>query len=162
MGYDTFKQVYPQAENEPFGGTRFRANDALNAAGKITQDFIANKTYAQGNATAFMEAFGQTTQDDVFSFTSGFNFQHNLDVKNQAIGSWEQMFGPVQANGDMFTTTLRYNFSDSVSTTYTGFSVVGFLDNKNETATPQPFQAENMVMVSRKISLAHSLFMAVH
>lgn len=95
LGYDTFKQVYPQAAAEPFGGTRFRANDALNSAGKITQDFLANRTFAQGNQTAFTEAFGTgTTQADIFAFTAGFNYQHTLDIQNKAIGSWEQLFGP--------------------------------------------------------------------
>ncbi|KAL6709502.1 hypothetical protein ACN47E_001437 [Coniothyrium glycines] len=148
LGYDTFKQVYPQAAQDPFGGTRFRANDALNSAGKITQDFLANKTFAQANQTAFVEAFGRgTTQGDIFGFTAGFNFQHILDVDNQAFASWEQLFGPDQVNGDTFTTTLRYNYSDSISTTYTGFSVIGFGDNINETQTPQPFQAQDMVML---------------
>jgi hypothetical protein len=148
LGYDTFKQVYPQASAEPFGGTRFRANDALNSAGKITQDFLAHKTFAQGNETAFVEAFGQgATQGDVFGFTAGFNYQHILDVDNQDIQSWEKLFGPQQANGDTFTTTLRYNFSDSISTTYTGFSVIGFNENANETSTPPPFQAQDMVML---------------
>jgi hypothetical protein len=148
LGYDTFKQVYPQASAEPFGGTRFRANDALNSAGKVTQDFLANKTYAQGNQTAFVEAFGQgATQDDIFGFTAGFNYQHILSTNNTAIANWEALFGPEQANGDTFTTTLRYNFSDSISTTYTGFSVIGFNDNANETSTPQVFQAQDMVML---------------
>jgi hypothetical protein len=148
LGYDTFKQVYPQADKDPFGGTRFRANDALNIAGKVTQDFLVGKTFAQSNQTAFQQAFGRgTTQDDIFGITSAFNYQHLLDVNNQAYGSWEKLFGPEQVNGDSFTTTLRYNFSDSISTTYTGFSVIGFNDNTNETRTPQPFQAQDMVML---------------
>ncbi|KAH6873021.1 hypothetical protein BKA58DRAFT_313356 [Alternaria rosae] len=148
LGYDTFKQVYPQAVAEPFGGTRFRANEALNLAGKITQDFLANKTFVQSNQTAFMEVFGRaTTQADIFALTSGFNYQHILDVSNKAISGWEQLFGPEQINNDSFTTTLRYNFSDSVSTTYRGFSVIGYNDNANETSTPQPFQAQDMVML---------------
>jgi hypothetical protein len=148
LGYDTFKQVYPQANQEPFGGTRFRANDALNQAGKITQDFLAGKTFAQSNRTAFLQAFGQgVTENDIFGFTSAFNYQHSLDTNNQDFASWETLFGPEQHNNDTFTTTLRYNYSDSVSTTYTGFSVIGFGDNLNETRTPQPFLAQDMVML---------------
>lgn len=148
LGYDTFKQVYPQASADPFGGTRFRANNALNSAGKITQDFLANKTFAQQNQTAFVEAFGRgTTQADIFGITAGFNYQHQLDVQNRAIGSWEQLFGPEQINGDSFTPVMRYNYSDGVSTSYSGFSVIGFGENANETSTPQPFQAQDMVML---------------
>lgn len=149
LGYDTFKQVYPQADQDPFGGTRFRANDALKSAYQLTGDFIANKTFVQSNQTAFVQAFGQgTTPDDIIGLTASFNFQHQLDVNNQAISTSDAAFGPQTANGDQFTTTIRYNFSDPVSTSYQGFSVIGFDQNQNETKTPQPFQAADMVMVS--------------
>ncbi|KAL1595533.1 hypothetical protein SLS59_008170 [Nothophoma quercina] len=148
LGYDTFKQVYPQADQEPFGGTRFRANDAIKAAYQLTGDFIANKTFVQGNQTAFVQAFGRgTTPDDILGITASFNFQHQLDIDNKAIGTSDAAFGPQTANGDQFTTTIRYNFSDPVSTSYQGFSVIGFDQNKNETGTPQPFKAEDMVML---------------
>lgn len=148
LGYDTFKQVYPQTEQEPYGGMRFRANDALGSAGKITQDFIEGSTFAQSNETAFAQVFGPgTTQADIFGFTSVFNYQHVLDIENKAYTSWEQFFGPAQANGDRFTNTLRYNFSDGISTTYQGFSVIGFGANANETQVPQPFEAQDMVML---------------
>lgn len=148
LGYDTFKQVYPQADQEPFGGTRFRANDAIKAAYQGTADFLANKTYVQSNRTAFVEGLGQgTTQDDVLGITASFNFQHQLDVDNKPIASSDAAFGPQTAHGDQFTTTIRYNFSDPLSTSYSGFSVIGFDKNKNETSTPQPFKAQDMVMV---------------
>ncbi|KAF1970425.1 hypothetical protein BU23DRAFT_511669 [Bimuria novae-zelandiae CBS 107.79] len=147
LGYDSFKQVFPQADQEPFGGSRFRANDALNMVGKITSDFNANKTFAQSNQTAFRGSFRPLTKNDVVLFLSGFNFQHQLDVNNNALKSWEQMFGPETVNGDKFTTTLRYNFSDEASYTYQGFSVIGFLKNANETSTPQPFKAHDIVML---------------
>jgi len=148
LGYDTFKQVYPEASADPYGGTRFRANDAFNSAGKITQDFLASKTYAQSNKTAFAQAFGRgTTQQDVFALAQPFNYQHILNIDNKVMTSWSELFGPVQANGDSFTTTLRYNFTDSLSTTYTGFSVIGFGENANETKTPTPFKSQDMVML---------------
>lgn len=148
LGYDTFKQVYPQADQDPFGGTRFRANDAIKAAYSMTGDFLANKTFVQSNQTAFVQAFGQgITSDDIIGITASFNFQHQLDVNNQAIGTSDAAFGPQTANNDQFTTTIRYNFSDPISTSYQGFSVIGFDKNQNETSTPQPFQAKDMVML---------------
>jgi len=146
-GYDTFKHVYPQVDMEPFGGTRYRANDALNIAGQMTSDFANNKTYAQSNRTAFVNAFSDISQQDIFLYTVGFNFEHQLDINNDQINSWEQMFGPEQINGDNFTSTIRYNFSDPLSYTYPGFSLIGYLDNANEANTSQPFQTQDMVMV---------------
>ncbi|XP_014555003.1 hypothetical protein COCVIDRAFT_103559 [Bipolaris victoriae FI3] len=148
LGYDTFKQVYPQAVAEPYGGTRYRANEALNIAGNITSSFLANTTYAQNNRTAFTEALGaDATDSDIFALSAPFNYQHTLDIDNKAIPSWLDLFGPVDIKDDKFTPILRYNFSDSVSTSYTGFSVIGYGENANETSTPQPFRAEDMVML---------------
>ncbi|PSN65502.1 hypothetical protein BS50DRAFT_496323 [Corynespora cassiicola Philippines] len=147
LGYDSFKQVYPQADQVPFGGTRYRANEVLNVAGQMTESFLAEKTYVQSNETAFKEAFMGTSMNDIFQFTVGFNFKLSLDAQNQDFRNWAQLFGPEKANGDSFTTTTRYNFSDELSYTYPGFSVIGFLNNTNETSTPQPFRAEDMVML---------------
>lgn len=149
LGYDSFKQVFPQAENEPFGGTKYRASEALDMVGKVTQDFALGRTYVQGNRTAFVENFDTITERDIELFTAGFSFKHQLNVDNEAFTSWEQLYGPEAINGDGFTQTLRYNFSDEPSYTYVGFSVIGFLNNTNETATPQPFRAENIVMVRK-------------
>ncbi|KAF2007965.1 hypothetical protein P154DRAFT_453317, partial [Amniculicola lignicola CBS 123094] len=147
LGYDSFKQVFPQASQEPFGGTRYRANEALDIWGQMTSDFNAGTTYAQKNTTAFAEAFAGLSQNDIFLYTIGQNFQHQLDVNNQKIPTWQKMFGPDRLNNDTFTTTIRYNFSDEFSYTYPGFSVIGFLNNTNETSTPQPFKSENIVML---------------
>lgn len=147
LGYDSFKQVFPQKSQAPFGGMRYRANEALNILGQTTRDFNANKTFAQSTPGAFSRALGQLSMNDILLYTSGFSFQHQLDVNNEAFGSWEQFFGPNSVNNDTFSATLRYNFSDEVSYTYPGFSVIGFLENANETSTPQPFQAQDIVMV---------------
>jgi hypothetical protein len=53
LGYDLFKQVFPQADQVPFGGTCHRANEALILVGVITQEFNKNKTFVQSNQTAF-------------------------------------------------------------------------------------------------------------
>jgi hypothetical protein len=53
LGYDLFKQVFPQADQVPFGGTCYQANEALKLVGLITQEFNKNKTFVQTNQTAF-------------------------------------------------------------------------------------------------------------
>ncbi|KAF2704121.1 hypothetical protein K504DRAFT_390754 [Pleomassaria siparia CBS 279.74] len=148
LGYDSFKQVFPMKEQDPYGGTRYRDNPALKIMGQVTSDFNNGNTYVQKNASAFDENFMGNSMDDVVSFIAGINYQHQLDTNNQKIKSWDQMYGPQKLNGDQFTTTLRYNFSDEVSYTYPGFSVIGYLNNTNETMTPQPFKPGNMVMLN--------------
>ncbi|KAF2258554.1 hypothetical protein CC78DRAFT_526138 [Lojkania enalia] len=147
LGYDSFKQVFPQADQEPFGATRYRAHEILNITGQMVSDFNDGKTFVQQNESAFAENFEGLTLNDVVLFTAGFNYKHQLDINNTDIPSWPEMFGPERINDDDFTTTIRYNFSDEPSFTYPGFSVIGYLENANETNTPQPFQAENIVML---------------
>jgi hypothetical protein len=138
LGYDMFKQVFPQADQEPFGATQFRAFDDLNTAGQMTAIFNKNKALLQVNESLY---------NDVLALNSVFNFEHTLDINNDAFSSWGQMFGPHARNNDQFTSILRYNFSDPISDTYPGFSLIGLL---NDTESPdfQPFKPENMVMVS--------------
>jgi hypothetical protein len=147
LGYDTFKQVFPQADFEPFGGTRYRAHEALDTVGRMTEEFALGKTYAQGNETAFSENFESTNQQDINLFTAAFNFQHQLGLDESEFESWMQLFGPEEINGDLFSRLLRYNFSDEISYTYPGFSVTGFLNNSKDGTAKQPFKAEDIVMV---------------
>ncbi|KAF2726946.1 hypothetical protein EJ04DRAFT_547474 [Polyplosphaeria fusca] len=147
LGYDSFKQLFPQADEEPFGATRYRANEALNITGQMVSDFNDGKTYVQQNQTAFAENFPDTTLDNILLFTAGFNFKHQLDIDLEDIGSWPQMFNGNSVNRDNFTVPIRYNFSDEPSYTYPGFSVIGFLNNTNETSTPQPFESNNIIML---------------
>jgi len=166
LGFDAFKQVFPGPEHQPYGASRYRAHEALNMAGQIISDFNEGKTFVQGNETAFEENFSGNTVEDIVLFTSGFNYRHNLDVEGGELGSWDEMFGPTTINNDTFTTTIRYNLSDEPSYTYPGFSVMGFLNHSDASLTPQPFEAENMVMVSFRcgdgpvisLSLSLSLF----
>lgn len=149
LGYDTFKQVFPQADQSPFGGTRYRTHEALDIVGRVTEDFAAGRTYAQNNETAFLEGFAEMTHNDVLLFTSAFNYDLQLDADEDEFLSWEQLLGPQNHNGDTFSNILRYNFSDANSYAQPGFSIIGYLNNSNEAETPQPFEAKNMVMVSR-------------
>lgn len=160
LGYDTFKQLFPQAIHEPFGGTRIRVHEALHTVGNTTHEFAAGRTFAQGNQTAFAENFDGTTPNDILLFTSPFNFEHQLDVDQQGFGSWEAMTGPQQLNGDEFSNLMRYNLSDVMSYGCPEFSVTGFLDNTNGTSEVQPFGAENIVMVCLKhhFFLTHAYF----
>ncbi|KAF2277555.1 uncharacterized protein EI97DRAFT_297377 [Westerdykella ornata] len=145
LGYDTFKQLFPQAE--PFGGTRFRAHDALEDVGRMTEEFAAGRTYAQSNRTAFVEYFADMTENDVILFTSPFNFNLQLDVDQLDFASWDGMYGPEQSNGDQHTRTTRYNFSDEASYAQPGFYISGHGSLAQDAAAEQPFQSGNIIML---------------
>lgn len=138
LGYETFKQVFPQSDQLPYGATQFRAQEVLNIAGQMTSDFNQNQSLRQSDPTFY---------NDVLGINAGFNFEHNLNVDNQRFNSWDEMFGPQQRNNDSFSSLIRYDFRDPLSTTYAGFTLTGFSNTTNGSLS-QPFQSQNMVMVS--------------
>lgn len=120
-GYDAFKQLFPTVE--PFGGSRFRESSVFNFLGNVT------------------------SQAGVYAYNSSFNvpfqIQANLDRDLDPFPNWQAEYGPEDPyNGDNFTSLLRFNLSDIVQTSFT---VSGY-GNRTQLA-PQPFKAENIVMV---------------
>lgn len=156
LGYDTFKQVFPRGDQSPFGGTRYRTHEALDIVGRVTEEFSAGRTYAQNNETAFHEGFAETTHHDVLLFTSAFNYDLQLDANEVEFPSWQHLLSSRTHQGDNFSKILRYNFSDTDSYAQPGFSLMGYLNNSHETKTPQPFDSENMVMVSENLNFTIS------
>jgi hypothetical protein len=146
LGYDTFKQIFPQTWQEPFGATQMRTHDILNLAGKAVAAFNNNTALLQTNPSYY---------EEILALTSVFNFQRILDIHNQNFTSWSSLFGPYAVVNststsviDAFTARLRYNFSDPISDTYPGFNLTGLCDDTNTNAPPfQPFKTEDILML---------------
>ncbi|KAK1990798.1 hypothetical protein LX36DRAFT_591923 [Colletotrichum falcatum] len=130
---DTFMQLFP--DMEPFSAQRYRATDAFNKMG----DAI-NEVYTNSNlASRFRTAFSQTIQDgEAFRYWAWWHFR-TAEGKN--FDGWDQFNGPLEMNNDKFTTTFRYNYSNSdrVSILSSGFNFVGG-------SRPTAFQPSNVVM----------------
>jgi hypothetical protein len=78
------------------------------------------------------------------SLTRGFNYLHHLDVNNERIASWEELYEPENINGDLLTRITSQNFSDELSA---GNPFIESMINTNETAITQSFRSENIVMM---------------
>ncbi|TVY36957.1 Peptidase S41 family protein [Lachnellula subtilissima] len=150
LAVDTYKQFFPT--QEPFGGSRMRATDPTNAMG----DAI----------TGYWETLDDSF-DDYYDFYDDewMALTRNNADTNDNFTSWAEFYGPHVFNGDSFTTTQRYNFSDNVFSTIStededddGFTVYG--TDARPANTTQPYAAKDVIILSDSLcSSACAVFM---
>jgi hypothetical protein len=135
QGYDMFKQLFPLIE--PVGLNRFRANEALNLIGQSFSAYASQFPRATNN---------NSTVKSVQS--SYFDYHDDMTEDAKPFTSWQHKFGPVEANGDHYTSTHRWNLSD-VLITYSsgGINITGYGPLANVSRVP-PFKAENVVILT--------------
>lgn len=130
-------QLFP--DTQPFLGSRLRANDLLNIAGEQLTDFWDSLD------TTDPSYYTLATDDFVAT-----------DLINQATGqnftSWQEFFGPVSANGDLFTATQQYNLSSFIYDVVAKggniqTAVFAYANNPSSSISP-PYAAEDIILVS--------------
>jgi len=74
--------------------------------------------------------------------------ENYLDSNGTEYQDWQQLYGPVQVNGDLFSNLFRYNYSnavvDEIATVY-GIVTYGYA-NRSATASA-PYSAEDIALV---------------
>ncbi|KAF2129006.1 peptidase S41 family protein-like protein [Dothidotthia symphoricarpi CBS 119687] len=135
QGYDMFKQLFPDID--PYGANRFRATEAADLIGQSYSAYSSQLPRTPGrNATA------QLVQSSYFDYHS------DMTVDEKPFSSWPEKFGPVEVNGDKYTTPNRWNLSD-VYIPYVsgGINVTGYGSLSNVTGPPK-FAPENIVLLT--------------
>lgn len=136
QGYDAFRQLFPQIVQDGF--TRYRDSEALRVMGEQFSSVIpANYSPA-------------TASDEIINiYESTPDYRYDLDLEDKHFRSEEQKFHPRTFMGDNFTSIIRWDLNDPLTTineTYgLGMEITGYGSRRNFT---QPFAAENIVMVS--------------
>lgn len=134
VGYDTFRQLFPSTLQDGF--TRFREHDAFNILSEQLSLYSTN--------------FDATTADNeqIFAYISPTDYHTDLNETDQNFLSHADKFGPHVYNGDNFTSVMRWNLSNPLTTINTtwgvGETITGYLGRQNFT---QPFDAVDIVMV---------------
>lgn len=136
MGFETFKQIFPNLE--PYGATRYRAHEAFAIFSADIADFTENVTFAEKQP----ELYAQLVQE-----ASTWDYQNIMNEKGEAFESFSDYFGPYVRNKDGFTALRRYNYSNLESgyTSAPRFNLTGFGDQAP--APAQPFESENIVIL---------------
>ncbi|KAB8231134.1 hypothetical protein ETB97_008484 [Aspergillus alliaceus] len=134
QGYDTFRQLFPSIVQD--GYTRFRYTEAL--AAMAEQFESALKDYNPETAT----------DAEIQMFESPPNYRYDVNLQGRHFTSSEEKFGPHEYNGDPYTSIIRWDLDDPLTTineTYgMGMDITGYGSRRNFT---QPFAAEDIVML---------------
>jgi hypothetical protein len=135
QGYDTFRQLFPQIVQD--GYTRYRHSDALL---KMAEQYarVIPKDYNP-----------ETASNDIINmYESTPNYRYDYDLDDHSFQSIPQKFGPHEYNGDGFTSIIRWDLNDPLTTinsTYgIGMEITGYGSRRNFT---QPFPAEDIILL---------------
>jgi hypothetical protein len=135
QGYDLFKQLFP--DEDPYGASRFRAHGSVELIGKAY------------SAVASLAPRGDIKNYTILSAQqSYFDYHTDMTVDGQPFSSWADKFGPVEVNGDSYTTLTRWNLSDAFVQYFSGgINITGYNSLANVTGPPK-FKPENIVIVT--------------
>jgi hypothetical protein len=142
LAIDTFKRFFPNIN--PFQGSRLRAHPAADAMGAAI--------------TSYFETFNSTSSTYEDLITNEWLAITKIDADtNQLFTSWADEFGPHSFDGDNFTTTQRYDLtntlfdSQAVSDDNNNFTVFGYGSDSAAYSAPA-YAAEDIIIVSLRLS----------
>jgi Peptidase family S41 len=137
---DTFRRFFPNID--AFRGSRLRAHPAANVMGSTITEYFG--------------LFDSTDQmyEDLITNEWVATSRINADT-NELFASWAEAFGPpLFFDGDNFTTTQRYDLTDTsfdsvaVDASNDTFTVFGYGSNAAPADAAPPYAAEDIIMVS--------------
>ncbi|KAL9105640.1 MAG: hypothetical protein Q9227_009219 [Pyrenula ochraceoflavens] len=138
LGYDAFRQFFPQIEQDGF--TRFRDIDTVNIVANQFAEYIP-ANFTPQTASSF-------SPDIINAYESFENYRYDYNLTDGHFTSVPDKFGPVEFNGDNFTNIIRWDLQDdpltTVNSTYgIGIEITGYNTRANFT---QPFEPENIIL----------------
>ncbi|KAI1766730.1 hypothetical protein GGR53DRAFT_187477 [Hypoxylon sp. FL1150] len=135
LGYDGFRQLFPDIVQEGLG--RWRQHAGFAAVSTIFSDISAD--------------FNPNTasRDVINAYESVFNWRYDLNITNEDFSSYDDKFSPREFGGDTYTNLMQWNFSDPLSTSNATFGfgtdITGYRSRANFT---RPFGGpENIVLL---------------
>ncbi|KAH8731735.1 peptidase S41 family protein-like protein [Phaeosphaeriaceae sp. PMI808] len=129
-GYDMYLQFFPS--KAPQAQSRYRGHRASEVFGKSISSFTV------------------PTVSNAEFFTSPFSNDAYLSTNLTKFLDWNAMYPPTHFNGDTFTSLLKYNLSDPLTTSNQRLAVgivpTGYGNRAN--FTEDPFRAEDLLILS--------------
>lgn len=82
-------------------------------------------------------------------YESWFNYRYDLNVVNEPFESFEQKFAHENKQGDFYTSLLRWNLDDELTTFNETWGMgIGITGYGNRTNFTQPFKTENIILLT--------------
>jgi len=136
QAFGLFLELFPDIE--PWGATRFRAFDTLDAVGEQVSS-LANAFYSGSNTT------------EMYSGAAGiepYDYHLVVDSEGEDFRSWADLYRPIRIPGrDNFTQLIRYNLSSPGLTTDLGIKIPA-------PTSSQLFNAEDIIMLHDGICIS--------
>lgn len=135
QGFDLFRQLFPHTVQEDY--TRFRENDYFLDIAQIISDSIP-EDYDPNTASYSVIA----------DYETFLNYRYDYNFTGQPFSTFEDKFAPQIFKGDPYTSLIRWNFNDPLTTSNDTFGfgtdITGYGSRTNFT---QPFEAENIILL---------------
>ena len=129
-GYDMYLQFFPS--QVPQTQSRYRGHRASEIFGEN------------------ISSFEELTLTNGVLFTSVFSNDAYLSADLEPFADWKAMYPPKRFQNDTFTSLLKYNLSDPVTTSNArlglGITITGY--NSLSNFTQDPFRAEDMIILT--------------
>ncbi|KAK4174531.1 hypothetical protein QBC36DRAFT_333498 [Triangularia setosa] len=135
QGYDFFRQLFPAIVQE--GLSRFKEDPSFLSLASIISDLVAD-----------VDPYTEPSANLVRNYQNWFNYRYDLNLFDQPFTSFDDKFYPRVYKATPYTSLLRWNLYDNLTTSNTTFGLgieitgYGILSN-----LAQPFSAENMVLL---------------
>ncbi|PQE15406.1 peptidase s41 family protein [Rutstroemia sp. NJR-2017a BVV2] len=135
QGYDMFRQLFPHIVQD--GYSRIKETDTFLTISKIFSEDIP------------ADYDPNTASDETISkYETWFNYRYDYNLTNQPFLSFEDKFAPHPYKTDNYTSLMRWNLDDPLTTTNgtygMGIEISGYGSLAN---ISQPFAAENIIML---------------
>ncbi|KAF2711129.1 peptidase S41 family protein-like protein [Pleomassaria siparia CBS 279.74] len=135
QGYDMFKQLFPSLD--PYGANRFRAHEAIDLIGQSFSEYASKYPRSLNQTSSVKQVQG-----------SFFDYHSDMTVDGKPWSSWAEKFGPVETNGDKYTSTGRWNLNDPlIPWNSGGINITGYGPLAN-VSNASPFKPENIVILT--------------
>jgi Peptidase family S41 len=120
QAFDLFKQLFPHLS--PWGGSRFRAFDTLDAIGQQIS-FLSDAYYDSIKTNDNSTASASVTYQQAAMYEP-FNPRLDTTAQSDNFPNWSALYGPVPIPGrDTFTHLIRYNLSSPILLAGLGFNI---------------------------------------
>ncbi|KAH8896236.1 hypothetical protein GQ53DRAFT_792162 [Thozetella sp. PMI_491] len=134
-GYDLFRQLFPSIVQDGF--SRMKETDTFRVLAELISDEVRG-----------FDPFTGSDDQKIHDSEIWYNYGYDYNITDQPFASFEDKFAPHVYKDTNYTSIMRWNLNDNLTTTNTtygfNFEVTGYGSLVNAT---QPFAAEDIILL---------------
>ncbi|KAH8892211.1 hypothetical protein GQ53DRAFT_864062 [Thozetella sp. PMI_491] len=135
LGYDFFRQLFPTIVED--GLSRWKESAGFLAAAQVDSDLVAA-----------LDPWTSRNSSLIKSWETWYNYQYDYNMTGQPFLSFEEKFRPHLYKNTNYTSLVRWNLHDSLTTSNSTFGVgIEITGYGSLSSVLQPFDAENIILL---------------